>query len=53
MNNHISINKNKKHKQQINDTLLKIKNHKINLHNHNTPILTSSFFLILPFNFKH
>lgn len=53
MNDHISIDENKEHKQQINDALLKVGNHKIDLLGHNTPVLTSSFFLILPFNFKH
>lgn len=54
MNDHISIDENKEHfKQQINDALLKVGNHKIDLHGHNSSVLTSSFFLILPFNFKH
>lgn len=52
MNDHISIDENKENKQQINDALLKVGNHKIDLHGHNSPVLTSSFFLILPFNFK-
>lgn len=53
LNDHISIDENKEHKQQSNHALIKFENHKTDLHGHNSPVLTSSFFLMLSFNFKH